>query len=301
MLIDDRVERETEKKTMTMRGGCSFFFSTSSSFPFPLPNQPTNQTQIRTLDVACVLVGGHSAPVTALAWAPDEDRWWRRNNGGGGSSSSSSSSTSTSAHPSSSSFSSSSSSSPLRIASGDAEGRVVVWDVRAGTQLARLDDVVLAATGSSSASAAAASAAAAAARERADSGTSSSSSSSPSPLALHHLSTGVRALAWGGPESEDTLLVLAAPGLLAAWSVPSSSFSSSSSASMSSPNAPSSFFSPGGAASGGDINNNNNNNSGTIRWRREFSPELRLACLTLDPSDPRTVCLHGEGLTEVRS
>ena len=96
-------------------------------------SQTNKQKQIRTLDVACVLVGGHSAPVTALAWAPDEDRWWRNNDGG------------------SSSSSSSSSSSPLRIASGDAEGRVVVWDARSGSQLARLDDVVLAATGSSSA------------------------------------------------------------------------------------------------------------------------------------------------------
>ncbi len=243
-----------------------------------------------------MLVGGHSAPVTALSWAPDEDRW-RSGGGGGGGDGGCSSLASASAPAASAPSSSSSFSSPLRIASGDAEGRVVVWDARAGTQLARLDDVVLAATGSSQASAVAAAAAAAAARERAGAGAPSPGGgppSSPSPLSLHRLSTGVRALAWGGPESGDTLLVLAAPGLLAAWSIPSSSSDSSGSSPSAGPHVvPSSSSSPSfssGASGGGGTNSS----AGTIRWRREFAPELRLACLTLDPGDPRTMCLHGE-------
>ena len=63
----------------------------------------------------------------------------------------------------------------------------------------------------------------------------------------------MRALAWGGPSPDDTLLVLAAPGLLAAW----------------------------------------NTRTGSVTWRREFEGGLGLASLAVDGGDARRVALAG--------
>ena len=109
---------------------------------------------------------------------------------------------------------------PNRLASGDDAGRTTVWDVTAAEPIAYLADAHLAATG-----------------RRAPGGG----------------GTAVRALAFGGPTPDDTLLILAAPGLLAAWDT----------------------------------------RTGGVTWRRAFDADLGLASVSVAKSDARRVVLAG--------
>ena len=109
---------------------------------------------------------------------------------------------------------------PNRLATGDDAGRTTVWDVTAAEPIAHLADAHLAATG-----------------RRAPGGG----------------GTAVRALAFGGPTPDDTLLILAAPGLLAAWDT----------------------------------------RTGGVPWRRTFDADLGLASVSVAKNDARRVVLAG--------
>ena len=108
---------------------------------------------------------------------------------------------------------------PRSLASADDAGRAAVWCVRTRTIISSLDDVHLAATGA------------------------------PAP---RRAGGAVRAVAFAGPTA-DTLLLLTAPGVLAAWET----------------------------------------RGGSVPWRREFGVDAGLASLSVDAADRRRVAAAG--------